>query len=122
MMGTSAASFFPTTTTTKSVAGASERIAAERNVSLDGACPVASGGHGSKALSRPMREDSPAARITPAKLAAKVMLRRYQGMMGNWKKPKSATDIQSTEAKQSHHPFHSCSSNAASGASGSRFS
>src|SRR6202167_3220479 len=91
MMGTSAASFFPTTPTTKSVAGASERIAAERNVSLHGPCPVASGGHGSKALSRPMREDSPAARITPAKLAAKVMLRRYQGMMGNWKKQKPPT-------------------------------
>ena len=58
------------------MAAESERIDAERNVSLEGACPAAGGGHGSKALSLPMREESPAARITPAKLEAWAMLRR----------------------------------------------
>jgi hypothetical protein len=55
------------------VASKSDRIAAERNVLLEGACPAVGGGHGSKALSLPIREDSPAARITPPKLAARVM-------------------------------------------------
>ena len=31
------------------------------------------GGHGSKALSRPMREDSPAARITPQKAVVRAI-------------------------------------------------
>ena len=65
--------FFPTTTRTKSVAGERERIAAERNVSPDRALLSVAGGHGSRALSLPMREESPAARIIPAKLAAMVM-------------------------------------------------
>jgi hypothetical protein len=41
----------------------------DKNVSPDGAWPDDSGGQGSNALSVPMREDSPAARMTPAKLA-----------------------------------------------------
>src|SRR5580700_7484130 len=83
MIGASAASFSPTTTRTKSAADERERIAAESKVSLPAVCPATSGGHGSRALSRPMREDCPAARITPAKLAARVMQRRYQGKSGN---------------------------------------
>src|SRR5271156_4413179 len=83
MTDASAASFFPTTTTTKSVADESERIAAESNVSLEALCPASRGGHGNRALSRPMRDDFPAAWITPAKLAARVMQRRYQGTAGN---------------------------------------
>ena len=39
-------------------------------------CPAICGGQGSKALSVPMREDSPAARITPAKLGARDMCGR----------------------------------------------
>jgi hypothetical protein len=50
-------------------------MALDRNVSAD-ACPAVVGGHGKRALSRPIRKDSPAARITPAKLAASFMLRR----------------------------------------------
>src|SRR6185437_4627562 len=51
---------------------------AERNVSvraMRGSEPC--GGQGSRALSRPMRVDSPAARITPQKLGARVMRARY---------------------------------------------
>jgi hypothetical protein len=51
----------------------SDRMAADRKVFFDGGCPAVAGGHGSNALSAPMREDSPAARITPAKLAARDM-------------------------------------------------
>src|ERR1700686_2721799 len=74
MIGASAASLFPTTTTAKSVARKNVRIAAERNVSLEGICAAEAGGHGNKALSLPMREESPAARIKPAKLEARVMI------------------------------------------------
>src|ERR1700675_1353821 len=74
MIGAKARSFSPTTTTTKSVARESERIAAERNVALEGAWPAVAGGHGNKALSLPMREELPAARITPAKLGARVTI------------------------------------------------
>src|SRR5579862_7673451 len=74
-MGASAAAFSPATTTTKSVASARDRIAAERKLSFDRR-PASTGGQGSNALSRPMREDSPAARITPAKLGARDMLRK----------------------------------------------
>src|SRR5579859_3056791 len=62
--------------TTKSVERVSDRIAAERNVSFEGACPATCGGQGSSALSVPMREDSPAARMTPAKLGERDMLRK----------------------------------------------
>jgi hypothetical protein len=61
---------------TKSVDRISDLIAADRKVSLEGICALEVGGHGSKALSRPMREDSPAARISPAKLDACAMLRK----------------------------------------------
>src|SRR5579885_371385 len=60
-------------TTTKSVTKASEWIAADRNVSWEMLSP---GGHGRRALSLPMRDDSPAARMTPAKLGARSMLRK----------------------------------------------
>src|ERR1700722_7360532 len=56
----------------KSVEIARDRMAAERNVSF-GPRPLPAGGHGSNALSMPMREDSPAARITPAKLGARTI-------------------------------------------------
>src|SRR5579864_6020851 len=71
--GARLASLFPATITTKSVAADKERIADDRKVPLEADCSEA-GGQGSKALSRPMREDSPAARITPAKLGARDML------------------------------------------------
>src|SRR3954466_7610016 len=57
---------------TKSVERDNERIAAERKVSF---VPSEEGGHGSSALSLPMRVDSPAAKMTPAKLAERDMLR-----------------------------------------------
>src|SRR5258707_7547232 len=72
-MGASAASFLPATTRTKSVESEKEWMAEERNVCREGGCPAADGGQGSNALSVPMREDSPAARITPAKLGARDM-------------------------------------------------
>src|SRR5437879_13845367 len=75
MIGVRAASFCPATTITKSVERARERIAAERKLSDDGTCGSDVGGHGSSALSRPMRDDSPAARMTPAKLTDRDMLR-----------------------------------------------
>src|SRR5712675_3622046 len=74
-MGASAASFLPATTTTKSVESEKEWMAAERNVCPEGGCPAADAGQGSSALSVPMREDSPAARITPAKLGARDIKR-----------------------------------------------
>src|ERR1700751_2157430 len=75
MIGSRADSFSPATITTKSVASARDRIAAERKVSLEGSLP-STGGQGSNALSRPMRELSPAAKMTPAKPAARDMLRK----------------------------------------------
>jgi hypothetical protein len=60
------------------VASISEAIAADKKVSLDGNCPGSDGGQGSKALSVPMREDSPAANINPAKLGERAMLRSWQ--------------------------------------------
>jgi hypothetical protein len=60
----------------KSVDRDNDRIAEERKVSVEGGCPALCGGQGSSALSVPMREDSPAARITPAKLGARDMLRK----------------------------------------------
>jgi hypothetical protein len=55
---------------------ASDRIVAERKLSVEGVWPSAGGGQGSKALSVPMREDSPAARMTPAKLTDRDMVRK----------------------------------------------
>src|ERR1700736_1397193 len=72
-MGASAASFLPATTTMKSVESEKEWMAAERNVRPEDGCPAADGGQASRALSVPMRKDSPAARITPAKLGARDM-------------------------------------------------
>src|SRR5579872_653129 len=71
MTGASAAWFLPTTTRTKSVCSDRLRIAAERKVSLDGDRPSEFGGQGSRALSRPIRDDSPAARMRPTKLSAR---------------------------------------------------
>ena len=54
-------------------------MVAERNVSvvvIVVAEPTADGGHGSNALSRPMRVDSPAARITPQKAGVRPMRAR----------------------------------------------
>src|SRR5215469_7048721 len=50
---------------------------APRNVFTAGA-PSATGGHGSNALSRPMRVEEPAVRITPQMPAACAIARRYQ--------------------------------------------
>src|SRR3984885_13685959 len=48
-------------------------MAQDRNVSLGGGHPLSAGGQDSRALSVPIREDSPAARITPAKLGARTI-------------------------------------------------
>src|ERR1700722_1862845 len=82
-----AASFLPATTIMKSVESESERMVAERNVSFVGGCPATAGGQGSRALSAPMREDSPAARITPAKLGARDMSRTIAEREGNVSEP-----------------------------------
>jgi hypothetical protein len=50
-----------------------ERMAADKNVSPENGMPLATGGQGSSALSDPMREDSPAASITPHQLGARLM-------------------------------------------------
>jgi hypothetical protein len=63
--------FLPATTITISEKALRDSIADERKVCPDVA-PLA-GGQGSRALSVPMRDDSPAARITPQKLGAPVM-------------------------------------------------
>src|ERR1700722_297573 len=82
-----AASFLPATTIMKSVESESERIVADRNVSFVRGCPSTAGGQGSNALSAPMREDSPAARITPAKLGARDMSRTIAERQGNVREP-----------------------------------
>ena len=52
-------------------------MAAESRVSLgEGVEPEAAGGQGSSALSRPMREDAPADRMTPHMLGRLSMERR----------------------------------------------
>src|ERR1044071_3778155 len=63
-MGAREFAFLPATTTTSSTCGFSISMAPERKVPLP---------HGSRALSEPMREDSPAARMTPAKLGERAM-------------------------------------------------
>lgn len=75
-MGASIFSLYPATTTTKSVDIDSDRIAADRKVSLDREEPSTVGGQVKSALSRPMREDSPAAKINPAKLTDRDMERK----------------------------------------------
>ena len=50
-------------------------MAEERKVSWE-ETGSADGGQGSRAFSRPMREDSPAARMTPAKPGERDMLRK----------------------------------------------
>src|SRR5260221_2475720 len=72
----------------KSVASVRERIAAERNVSFEGGSPASFGGQGSRALSVPMREESPAARITPAKLGNRAMLRTITESRGKVSEPR----------------------------------
>src|SRR5215469_6508677 len=64
-MGASSAVLAPVTTITRSVRGCKARMAAERNVPPR---------HGSSALSRPMRDDAPAARMTPANEGARAMI------------------------------------------------
>jgi hypothetical protein len=49
------------------------RIAAETKVSFETGIPVENGGQGRRALSEPMRVDSPAANITPHQLGARLM-------------------------------------------------
>jgi hypothetical protein len=51
-------------------------MAAARNVSVGWGWPGNDGGHGNRALSVPIREDSPAARMTPAKLGDRDMKRK----------------------------------------------
>jgi len=63
----------PTTTTTWSVAELKQRIAADKKVSPENGTRFATGGQGNSALSDPMREDSPAANITPHQLGARLM-------------------------------------------------
>src|SRR5438309_7806438 len=63
-IGAKLGAFAPATTITSSVAGCRARIAAERNVPSR---------QGRSALSRPMREDAPAARITPANEGERAM-------------------------------------------------
>src|SRR5580693_5406473 len=82
-----AASFLPATTIMKSVESESERMVAERNVFFVAAWPARAGGQGSRALSAPMREDSPAARITPAKLGARDMSRTIAERQRNVSEP-----------------------------------
>src|SRR6476469_2772122 len=72
MIGANIGSFSPTTTMTRSQYVEKARIIAERNVPL----PEVPLGHGSSALSRPMRDDSPAARITPQKSLMFELVRR----------------------------------------------
>src|SRR5579863_1821006 len=86
--GATAASFLPATTMMKSVENESDRMAAERKVPLDGGWPGVVGGQGSRALSAPMRDDSPAARITPAKLGARDMPRTIAERRKNVSEPK----------------------------------
>src|SRR5579864_7408849 len=69
--------FFPATTMTRSVGSDKDSMAAERNVPAVPA-PSALGGQGKSALSVPIRRESPAARITPHRLKARLMPRRYQ--------------------------------------------
>src|SRR6266849_10882518 len=71
--GARVSSLFPATTTTRSVKGLRARMVAETNVSPENGMPDATGGHGSRALSEPMRVDSPAASITPHQLGARLM-------------------------------------------------
>src|ERR1700735_3444145 len=52
-------------------------MVAPRNVFAAGV-PSATGGQGSRALSRPMRVEKPAERITPQMLGESAMARRYQ--------------------------------------------
>src|SRR5579863_2603682 len=77
--GRRADSFLPATTSTKSQVSPRERMVADRNVSgeawEEASLPGVIGGQGSRALSVPMREDSPAARIRAAKLGERGMLR-----------------------------------------------
>src|SRR6478752_3329498 len=99
--GATLASLFPATITTKSVAADNDRIAEERNVPLEADCSEA-GGQGSKALSRPIREDSPAARITPAKLGARDMLGKIAERGDNvsaWNQRRVVLPPQSSQAR-----------------------
>ena len=50
-----------------------ERIATDKKVSPENGTRFATGGHGNSALSDPMREDSPAANMTPHQLGARLM-------------------------------------------------
>ena len=54
----------------------SDLMAEDRKLSFAAATVSGVGGHASRALSRPIREDSPAAKMMPAKPAARGMLRK----------------------------------------------
>src|SRR5215475_6566272 len=80
--GASAGWFSPATTRTKSADRVSDLMAEDRKVSFEAAAAPGAGGHGSRALSRPIREDSPAAKMMAAKLAARGMLRKITESRG----------------------------------------
>ena len=65
-VGSISLEFRPPTTMTRSVLAVSKRIALPRKVPRR---------QGSRALGRPMRDESPAARMTPQKLGARPMVR-----------------------------------------------
>src|ERR1700687_4114046 len=93
-------------------------MAAERNVCPEGGCPAADGGQGSSALSVPMREDSPAARITPAKLGARdIKSFDCRFPSEDWKPGESDWQSQTWDSNQA---FPSLSSNSSAAVSGSR--
>jgi hypothetical protein len=63
-------------------------MAAERNVSLDSDWLAGDGGHGKRDLSVLMRVDSPAARITAAKLGARdIEIVDCRFRIADWKPP-----------------------------------
>src|SRR4029077_4074279 len=74
-MGDTMDSFLPATTMVRSVDNARDAIAPERNVP-SGTWFGATGGQGKSALSVPILLDSPAARITPHRLNARLIAGR----------------------------------------------
>jgi hypothetical protein len=63
-------------------------MAEDRKLSFEAAPAPGVGGHGSRALSRPILEDSPAAKMMPAKLAARDMVRK---IAESWEKVSGLT-------------------------------
>src|SRR5579862_2590023 len=77
MIGVICGTFLPATTITRSEKPCSKSMVAPRKVFATGV-PSATGGQGSSALSRPMRLEKPADRITPQMLGESAIARRYQ--------------------------------------------